>query len=92
MNDRFNDWNRRARACYRSAASIDGAKAQLQHARLAIKNEGTAAPSDLLEQAAKELAIAEGCLFMAREHLAAALKEKTLTADDRPPEFWKAGS
>ncbi len=91
-DDRFNVWNRRARTCYRGAASIDGAKAQLQAAQLAIRNEIAASPSPLLEDARRELAAAEGCLFMAREKLEAALKEKTLTPDTRPPEFWKAGA
>lgn len=91
MSDRFNTWARRAKCCYRAAASIDNARAALQAAQLDVRNELAGEASSLLEEARRELAAAESAIFTAREKLHLALKEKTLTPDSRAPEFWKAG-
>lgn len=92
MSDRFSEWNRRARTCYRAAAFLDNAKSSLQAAHVNVREElGEAPGKGLLEEARRALIEAECAIFTAREKLAAALKEKTLTAESRAPEFWKAG-
>jgi hypothetical protein len=83
--DRFDRFLRRAKACYRAAASIDNARAVVQAAQLDVRNEiGADVGVGPLEEARRELAAAEGALFMAREKLQAAIKEKTLTPESRP--------
>lgn len=95
MSDRWNDWLKRSRTCYRAAASVDNAKTALHAALLDIKTERPDVPPagtepDHLEQARQELMAAERALFGAREHLQAALKDKALTPKNREPEFWSA--
>lgn len=90
--DRFDEWNRRARACNRGAAFLDSAKAALEAARLAANAELVADhengkpmnEKDPLREAVTEMMAASTAVFMAREKLHAALKAKTLTPETRP--------
>lgn len=91
-DDRFSQYTRRARTCFRGAASIDSARDALRAAETAMVEEVGPVPMGLLGEARVELANAETHLNRAREKLQAALKEKTPTAGNREVEFWKAGT
>lgn len=86
--DRFSRWARRAKTCYRAAASLDAARAALQAAQLEVRTEQGEKPEPgPLEEARRELAAAESACFAAREKLEAALREKTLTPANREPSY-----
>lgn len=92
-DDRFHVWVRRAKSCYRAAASCDNARAALQAAQLDVCSElGSTPGTGALEEVRRALIEAEGAIFSAREKLHLALKEKTLTPDNRAVEFWKMGA
>jgi hypothetical protein len=84
---RWNDWLKRARACYRASASIDAAKAAIDAAQLDVRAE-LGPDGGPLEEVRAELAAAEGALLEARRRLKAALDERALRPDNREADFW----